>query len=128
MKKLLLLPLLLLFTNCSKYQGLGKLQTSNRIFVADVTHYWYGGASIDFKEEKRNVSCYGKALLTEPKLSCAGQKGTFHASCSDKTILEGIWVSTSCFSGIGKGRDNKGEPFNFNFGYSPEKSRELINQ
>ena len=119
MKTLVLTSLtLVLLTSCSKYKGIGKFESSDTIFDADVTHYWYGGASIDFQKRNSNVQCHGKALLTKPKSVCKGQSGTFHASCNDGTILDGKWKALSCFEGEGRGKSQTGEVFIFNFGHS----------
>lgn len=127
MKKIIitLIPLSL-FLGCTHHSGVGKYKNSNNIFDADVIHYYTGGATLNFENRNTNVSCYGKAILTELKATCAGQKGTMHATCSDSTTLEGTWESTSCSSGLGEGLNKKNEKFIFNFGYPSDKAENLL--
>ena len=125
-KRIMILVPLVFFLGCTHHKGLGKYKNSNKIFDADVLHYYTGGATLNFKERNGNLTCYGKALLAEVKLTCAGQKGTMVAKCSDSTTLKGTWETTSCSSGFGEGLNNRNEKFIFNFGYPSDKAEHLL--
>jgi hypothetical protein len=125
-KRIMTLVPLVLFLGCTHHKGVGKYENSNNIFDADVIHYYSGGATLNFEERNSNLTCYGKAILTELKPTCAGQKGTMFAKCSDSTSLEGTWETTSCSSGFGEGLNNKNEKFIFNFGYPDDEAEKLL--
>jgi len=122
---MILVPLVF-FLGCTHHSGVGKYENSNNIFDADVLHYYTGGATLNFKQRNSNLTCSGKALLTEIKSTCIGQKGTMVATCSDSTKLEGTWKATSCSSGIGEGLNNRDEKFIFNFGYPSDAAEQLL--
>ena len=129
MKKVIISSIVvILFLGCAHHKGVGKYANSDKLFDADVLHYYTGGATLNFKQRDTNVTCSGQAILKEMAPTCAGQKGVMRASCSDSTTLKGRWETTSCTSGFGEGLNNKNEKFIFNFGYPSKDAERLLQE
>lgn len=110
-----------LLCSCSiKYKVVGSFDDYNEVIVGDIDHNLLAGHSrIVAVGKNSKIRCEGDSYVTYiPPLSfgCAGQRGKAPMRCSDGRRLDVDWVATSCTTGRGDGRDQKGAMFQFVFG------------
>ena len=76
----------------------------------------------------RQFSCLGTSRIVHipDMISCKGQSGIADFKCSDGRTAQATFITESCTSGRGEGRDSFGNPFGFVFGMDAEEAKQEL--
>lgn len=126
---LVLLPFCLFMGCTARYGVVGYFTDYNEVAHGSVDANLINGTSyIQVEGAISKIRCSGGSQVTYiPPVSylipvCAGQRGTASLTCTDGRIIQANWEATSCTTGFGDGRDQKGNRLLFTFGMSEDET------
>ena len=119
----------------------GKLDDYNEIATGTIDNNFLGGASVNLRFEKQNISCTGLSTIFYTPLSrlvmqaflipaCNGQKGYVMMQCSDRTQFRTEWEVTGPFCGQyeGSGFDAHGRKFTYYINLKDKEVAKILEQ
>ena len=111
------------------YPAIARFQDFNEVLYGEVkADLLVGGSDFTLEGKVTGIRCQGSSNVTyiPSSLSCRGQRGEIFATCSDGRSVTGEWFGQSCKTGYGRGIDNSGNAFVFNFGMSTSEAESQL--
>ena len=116
-------------TTDNTLKAVGTFDNFNEVLIGTLRPSNTGAHNIQIEGKNTKIRCNGKsnpATYSPPSGSCRGRRGDGDAVCSDGRIIKFDWISDSCTTGHGVGKDSQGNTFYFTFGMTEKESKDFV--